>query len=183
MRTDCGVADLAFQLRPGNERRDRINHDYIESVRAYQSFANPQGFLAGAWLRHQQIVQIHAQPLGVCRIERVLHVNKGGESAALLSLRNHRQRKRGFSGRFRAENFHHPAPWKAAYAKGAIDQNVARGNDINIDNFFIAKTHDGALAIVLRYLLNREVEVFVSRRSHFISGCFFFGLCCHTRCL
>ena len=46
--------------------------------------------------------------------------------AALLRLRDHGERERGFAGRFRAENFDHAARGKSADAKRAIDQDVAR---------------------------------------------------------
>src|SRR5882724_5463570 len=111
----------------------------------------------------------------------MLDVNKRRESATLLRLRNHRQGKCRFSGRFRTENFYYPASWKPAYAESTIDQNVAGRNDIDIDDFLVAKAHDRAFAVIFGYLLNRQIEVFVSRRRQFVSGCLFFGLCRHIR--
>src|SRR5882724_2480830 len=111
----------------------------------------------------------------------MLDVNKRRKSATLLRLRNHRQGKCRFSGRFRTENFYYPASWKPAYAESTIDQNVAGRNDIDIDDFLVAKAHDRAFAVIFGYLLNRQIEVFVSRRRQFFSGCFFFGLCRHIR--
>src|SRR5207245_2393444 len=73
---------------------------------------------------------------------------------------------------------HSPA-WKSSHSKCAIDQYVARRNDIDIGNFFVAETHDCALAIIFGDLLNREIEILVSRGGHFVFAGFFFSFCSH----
>jgi hypothetical protein len=111
----------------------------------------------------------------------VLDVDKRRQSTALLRLRNHGQGKRRLSGGLRAENFYHSPPWKSADAESAIDQNVARRYDVDIDDFLVAKAHDCAFTIIFGYLLNRQIKILISRRSQFVSGCFFFRLCRHIR--
>src|SRR5205807_2388164 len=103
------------------------------------------------------------------------------EASALLRLSDDGQCKRCFAGRFRAENFHNPSAWKSTDSEGAVDQNVSSRNDIDINNPFAAQTHDRTFAVIFRDLLDRQVEVLISRGSQFISGCSFFGLCRHIR--
>ena len=95
---DRRVADLAFEFRSGHERRHGIEHDDIERVGADERLADAQRFFAGAGLRNEEIVEIHAELLGVLRIERVLHVDEGRQSAALLRLRDDGERQRRFAG-------------------------------------------------------------------------------------
>jgi len=146
---------------------------------ALERFNDTERFLARTRLRHEQIVKIDPQLSGVCRIKRVFDVDEGSESAALLRLRDHSESQRRFAGGFRTENFDHATTWKAAHAQRAIDQNVARGNDIDIDNLVVAQAHDRAVAVILGDLLDGEIEILVSRRSYFAFVSFGFGLGCH----
>src|SRR5207249_10195852 len=54
-------------------------------------------------------------------------------------------------------------------------------NYIDVDNFLVTKAHDGAFTIIFGYLLNRQIEVLISRRGQFVSGCFFVGFCRHIK--
>jgi hypothetical protein len=87
----------------------------------------------------------------------MLHIDECGQTAALLRLRDDRERKRCFSGRFRAVNLNDATSWKSAHAQGAIDQNVAGRNNIDVDDLFGAQTHNGAFAVVFCDLLNCEI--------------------------
>src|SRR5213080_2845378 len=102
-------------------------------------------------------------------------------SVALLRLSDDRKCKGRFAGRFRAENFDYSSARKSTDSEGAVDQNVSSRNHIDINDPFAAQTHDRTFAIIFRDLLDRQVEVLISRGSQFISGCFFFGLCRHIR--
>src|SRR4029077_17736668 len=146
-----------------------------------QGFANPERLLTGAWLGDEQIIKINTKFFRVRGIESVLDVNERRQPATLLRLCNHRQGKCRFPRRFWAENFYYAASWKSAHTESAIDQNVSSGNDIDIDNFLVAKAHDRAFTVVFCYLLNRQIQVLISCRSQFVCGCLFFGLCRHIR--
>src|SRR5213596_3116322 len=50
---------------------------------------------------------------------------------------DHGQRKRGFAGGFRTENFDHTTAGKSADAERAINQNVPGRNNVDIDYFFV----------------------------------------------
>ena len=111
----------------------------------------------------------------------MLDIDKCCEAAALLCLSDDRKRKRRFAGRFRAENFDYSPARKSTDAEGAVYQNVSSRNDIDVNDPFAAQTHDRTFSVIFRDLLDRQIEVLISRGSHFISGCFFFGLCRHIR--
>ncbi len=95
-------------------------------------------------------------------------IDERGKTAVLLGLGYDRECKRGFPGRLRTKHFDNPASWKSANAKSAIDQNVAGGDDVDIDNLFVAKTHDRAVAVIFRDLLNRQIEILISRDGEFV---------------
>ena len=136
LRADGGVADLAFEFLFRDQRRDGIEHDDVERIGAHERLDNPKRFFAGARLRDEQIVQVHAELARVLRIERVLDVDERREAAALLGLGDDGERQRRLAGRFRAVNFHDAAAREAADAERAIDQNVAGGNDVDVDDRF-----------------------------------------------
>ena len=92
----------------------------------------------------------------------MLDVDKRSEATAFLRLRDHGQRKRGFAGGFRTENFDHTTAGKSADAERAINQNVPGRNHVDIDYLFVAETHNGAVSVILGDLLNGEIEIFVA---------------------
>jgi hypothetical protein len=109
------------------------------------------------------------------RIERVLDVDEGGESAALLCLRDNGQRERRLTGRFGSVNFHDTSARKSAHTKRAVDQNVTGGNDFDVDDLLVAEPHDRAVTVIFGDLLDGEVEVFVAGGDEFVGGGLFFS--------
>src|SRR5439155_1102467 len=111
---------------------------------------------------------IDTEPFRVRRIESMLDIDKCRNAAVLLCLRNYGKSKSCLSGGFRAKHFDNPTPWKSANAKRAIDQNVACGNNVDVDDLFVAKSHDRAIAVIFRNLLNRKIEILISRSGEFV---------------
>ena len=105
--------------------------------------------------------------LRVLRVERVLDVDEGREAAALLRLGDDGEREGRFAGGFRAEDFHDAPARKAADAERAVDEDVARGDDLDVHLRAIAEAHDRAVAEVLGDLLDGEIEVLVARDGDF----------------
>jgi hypothetical protein len=58
-------------------------HDDVEGIGADERFADAEGFFTAAGLGDEQFVQLDAKAAGITGIERVLHVDEGGETAAL----------------------------------------------------------------------------------------------------
>src|SRR3546814_15034766 len=64
LEADMAVAHLALDLRARHERRDRIDHEHVDRIRADQSIDNFERLLAGIGLRDDQLVDVDAQLLG-----------------------------------------------------------------------------------------------------------------------
>ena len=84
-----------------------------------------------------------------------------------------------FAGGFRAEDLDDAAAGKTADAERAIDQDVARGDDLDVDDLVVAETHDRAVAVVLGDLLDGEIEILVAGGCDLVDSRFFFGFCGH----
>ena len=80
------VAHLAFDLGLRRQRRHRVDHHHVHRGGAHQHVGDFQRLLAGVRLRDQQVVDLHAELVGVMRIERVFGVDEGGGAAELLCI-------------------------------------------------------------------------------------------------
>ncbi len=170
-----GHAHLAFELGLRHQRGDRINHDDIERIRAGERFTNGQRFFAAVRLRHEQIVEVHAEFFRVARIERVLGVNERRQAAGFLRAGDDVQHQRGLARRFRPEDFHDAAARNAADAERQVQRERAGRNHVNFDQRpGIAEAHDAAFAITLGDGGNGGVEFALVRRGGLgFSGGFF----------
>ena len=145
-----GHAHFAFQFRLRHQRGDGVNDDDVERVRARERFANRQRFLAGVRLRHQQIVQVHAEFLGVAGVQRVFRVNERREAAGLLRVGDDVEHQRRFAGRFRPEDFHDPSARDAADAQRQVNRQPAGRDDFDFHlRPRVAQAHDRAVAVGL----------------------------------
>jgi len=70
----------------------------IDAVGADQHLDDLEGLLAVVGLRHQQVVDVDAELLGVGGVERVFRVDKGRQSAGLLCFGNDLQGEGGLAG-------------------------------------------------------------------------------------
>ena len=109
----------------------------------------------------------------------MLDVDERRQAAALLGLGDDRKGERRFARRFRPINFDDAASRKSTDSERAIDQDVAGRNDIDVDNCRVTEPHNSAVAIVLRDLLQRELEVLVACCYYFVFGSFLFSFCRH----
>ena len=144
------IAHLAFDFRLRRERGDRVDHHDVNRARPHQHVGNFQCLLAGIGLRHQQIVDLDPQLLGVHRIERVLGIDKRRGAAMALRRGNDGQRQRGFSRRLRSEDLNHAAARNAAHAERDVEAKGTGGNRIHlVGGAGIAQAHHRALAKLL----------------------------------
>ena len=110
----------------------------------------------------------------------MLDINKCRKSAALLCLGDYSKSERCLSGRLRAKHFHNSTAWKSADPQRAIDQNVTRWNNIDVDDLFITQSHDRAIAVILSDLLNCQIEILISRGGDSVFAGFLLGFRRHT---
>ncbi len=165
LRAHGGIADLAFEFLLGHERRDRIHDDEVQRVGAHQRLADAQGFLTGGGLGNEEFVRVDAEFARVDGVERVLHVDERRQTAALLRLRDERQGEGRLARAFRPENLHDAPARHAADAERAVDEDVARGDDLHVHHLAVAQAHDRPVAVVLGDLLEGEVEFLVALGS------------------
>ena len=118
-----------------------------------------QGFFTGTWLGNQQVVQIHAQAGGILRVQCVFHVNECSQASGFLGLGDGRQGQGGFTGGFRSVDFHNAAAGKAAHTQSAVNQKVARGNDVHFHFDVVSKAHNGVFSEVFLDLGEGQVKV------------------------
>src|SRR6059058_2394719 len=111
----------------------------------------------------------------------MLDIDKRRQPATLLRLRDNGESQRRFAGRLRTVNFHDTSARKTANAERAIDQNISRRNDLDVDDLLVAETHDRAITVVFCDLLNGQVEVLVTRSDELVFAGFFFGFSGHKR--
>jgi len=81
LEPDVAVPHLAFDLRLGHERGDRVDDDDVDGAGPDQHVRDLQRLLAGVRLGHKQRVGVAAELLGVVRVQRVLGVDEGRDAA------------------------------------------------------------------------------------------------------
>ena len=104
----------------------------------------------------------------------MLDVDEGGQPAAFLRLGDDGEGEGRFAGRFRTVDLDDAAAGHATHAEGAVDEDVAGRDDVDIGLRMVAETHDGSVAVILGDLLQREVEVLVALGGRLVDGGFGF---------
>ena len=149
---------LDFSLR--RERGNRVDYDKIDRTASYKAIGNIERLFARVGLRNIQIIEIYAEICGIGGIERVLGIDKRGNAAEFLRLRDYVQRNRSFTRRFGTVNLYYSSARNAACAERDIKRKTARG--YNLDShvlYVVAEFHDCAFAVLLfdlsQYLFQR----------------------------
>ena len=165
------VAHLAFDFRLGHERRNRVDDDDVDSARAHQHVGDFQALLAGVRLRNEHLADVHAQLAGIDRIERVLGVDIGGDSAGLLHLRDNLKAERRLAGGFGPVDLDHAPARQAADAERDIQAERAGRHHLQIVlDLGLAHFHDRALAELLFDLRQRGGQRFALVVVHCVFG-------------
>ena len=149
------VTHLTFNLRAGHQRRHRVEHHYVNRPCADEGVHNLQRLFAGARLRHIQLVYLHPNRAGVLGVQGVFGIDESANTTALLRLGDDLQSKGGFTGRFRAVNFHNPPARHPANADGDVQRDRAGGDGFDLHPGSVAQPHHGAFAELLLYLSER----------------------------
>ena len=104
-----GSAHYAVYFLLGNERGNAVDYYNINCARAHECFCYFQCLLAAVRLRNKQTVDIHAQRLGINRVERMLGIDKCRFAAHSLNLGYHMECNGCFTGGFGPEYFYDSA--------------------------------------------------------------------------
>ncbi|GGM67215.1 hypothetical protein GCM10010106_11520 [Thermopolyspora flexuosa] len=146
LEADVAVAHLALDLRLRHEGRHRVDDDHVDRTGADQHVGDLESLLTGVRLRDEERVGVHAELLGVLRVEGVLGVDEGGDAARLLRVRHRVQGDRGLTGRLRTEDLHDPPAGQAADAERDVQRDRPGRDHLDRGTRLVAETHDGALA-------------------------------------
>ena len=93
-----GRRHIALDLLLCDERRDRVDNDYVNSTGSYKRLGNIERLLAARRLRNEKPVYIDAERLRVYRVESVLDVDISRLAAGLLGFRDDVQRDGRLTG-------------------------------------------------------------------------------------
>src|SRR5580658_5564821 len=167
MQTHLHFAHLAFDFGFRCQRRDRVDDYQVHRARTYQHVGDFQCLLARVRLRHEQITDIHAEFLGIGRIQCMLGVDERRGAAGALHLSDDLQGERGLAGRFRSEHFDHTTARQAADAKRDVQSQRSGGHGLHVpDGRRIAQTHHRSLAKLLLDLSECGVECLLAILFH-----------------
>ena len=149
LQAHMAVAHLALDLSAGHHGGNRVHNDGINGTGAHQRLADLHGLLTGIGLADQQVVDVHAQRLGIHRVQRVLHVDEGNIAALLLGFGQNMQGQCGLTTGFRAVHLNDAAPGHAAHAQCQIQADASGRDGIHLHGGVIAQLHHSALAKLL----------------------------------
>ena len=125
LQADVGVAHLALELGLRRQRRDRVDDDDVDGVRAHQHVGDLERLLAAVRLRDEQVVGPHAELARVADVERVLGVDERADAAPLLRLGDDVQRQRRLAGRLRPVDLDDAAARQPADAERDVEAERA----------------------------------------------------------
>ena len=153
------VPHLPFDLRPGNERRHGVDHDDVDGARPDHHVGDLQPLFAVVGLRHQQLVNVHAQGTSICGIERVLGVDEDGDASVLLGLRDDVKTNRGLARSLRAEDLDDPTPRDPPDPERHVERERPRRYHRDpLPSGMLTQPHDRALAVLPLDLRQRHPE-------------------------
>ena len=165
------VAHLALDLGTGHHGCHRVHHDGVDGTGAHQRFADLHGLLTGVRLADQQIVDVHAQCLGIHGVQCVLHVDERYVAALLLGLGQNVQSQRGLTAGFRAIHLNDAAAGHTAHTQCHVQPQAAGGNGIHLHGGIVAQLHHGTLAELLFDLgQGRGQRILFGFRAGFFGG-------------
>jgi hypothetical protein len=129
-----------------------------------QHVGDLQRLLTGVGLAHQQRVGVHAELLGVLRIQRVLGVDERRDAACGLGVGHRVQRDGGLARRLRAVDLDDPAARQPADAERHVQGDRTGGDDRDRLAHLVAEPHHRAFTEVLVDLCERQLEGFLAVR-------------------
>ena len=150
LKPHMAVAHLAVDLRFGHQSRYRVHNHNIHCAGADHGLGNLQSLLPVVRLGNIEVVNIHADILGIHRVQRMLRVDKPCNAAPFLHLSHHVEGNRRLSAGLRPVNLNHPALGHAAQAQGNIQAQGPGRDSLNIHmGFGVPQFHNGTFPIGL----------------------------------
>ena len=158
LQAHVGFAHVALDLRLGHQGGHGVDDHDVHRAGAHQGLADFQGLLAGVRLGDVQLVDIHAQGLGIDRIQGVLGVDEGGRAAQLLGLGHHVQGHGGLARGLGPVDLDDASLGDATHAQGDVQLQAAGGDHLHVHVGGLPKLHDRALAKLLFDVAQRQIQ-------------------------
>ena len=158
LHTHGSGTHVALDLLTGHQSGHRVHHHHVHGPRAHQRLADGQSILAAVGLGDQQVVNVHAQSLGIDGIQGMLGINEGGLTAGLLYLGGDVKSHGGLTRGLRPKDLNDTAAGNAADTQSHVQSQRARVDGLYRHAGIVAQLHDGALAEVLLDLLHGGLE-------------------------
>ena len=111
-----------------------------------EQLADLERLLAGVGLRDEQVVDVHADPLRVRRVHRVLGVDERADPAAALRLGDHVVDERRLPRRLRAEDLDDAPSRQTTDPESEVERERARRDRADVHAAAVRHLHDRALA-------------------------------------
>src|SRR5215213_10950970 len=148
------VAHLSLDLGPRYKGRDRVYYDHVEGAASDEGIRYLQGLFAVIRLGEVEVFEVHADGLGVGRVEGVLGVDEGGEASRLLGLGYHVQGEGRLAARLWTEDLDDSASRDAANAEGEVEGQGAGRDAGDLLPLLVAHAHDRTFPELPLYLGN-----------------------------
>jgi len=119
----------------------------------------------------EELVRIHAELLGIDRVQGVFRVHEGRKPSELLGLGDHVEGEGGLARRLGAVDLDNPPSGNAPYAGGQVHRKGTGGDDGDVlHTSLFSEAHDGPLPELLMDLgdgdVHRPLPVFYRGFSH-----------------
>ncbi len=115
-----GYPPYRLQAPPLDKGRNGIHHQHIHRAGSHKRIRDLQSLFPRIGLAEEEVIKIDAQFTCITRIERVLRIHEGADTALFLRFRDGVERERRLAGTFRSINFDNPAARKPANAQRDI---------------------------------------------------------------
>ena len=158
LQADVAVTHLALDLRARHQGGDRVDDQDVQRAGADQHVGDLQRLLTGVGLGHQQRVGVHAELLGVVRIQRVLGVDERRDAACRLRVGHRVQRDGGLTRGLRTVDLDDPAARQPADAERHVQGDRSGGDDRDRLAHLVAEPHHRTFAVTLLDLRESQLE-------------------------
>ena len=127
-------------------------------ARADQRVGDFERLFAVVRLRNQQVIDIHAELLGVGAVESVFRVDESGDTAGLLGFGDGVDRQGRLARGFGTVNLDDASFGVTAYAERHVQGDRTRGDYLYVGDLCARHAHDRAFAEILLDLLHHRVK-------------------------
>src|SRR3569623_2013701 len=140
------VAHLTLDIGAGHLRRDRIAHQHVDRVRPHQGIDDLARLLASIGQRHDELVAVAPELLGIDRVARLLGLDDRGSAAILLRFGDDVHSERGLARAFWPVHFDHAATRQPADPERDVEHEAPGRDRLDLHRFLRAQLHRRALA-------------------------------------